>query len=121
MSGFVIDRDTLTPSLLTMNARIQRACDVVFDLFEARAGSKLRAQAPWTDRTGNARAGLGAVHEGRGDHNTLVLFHTMHYGIYLEVSHDGKYAVLGPVQREIAVEMERVLAAAIRRAMEVAA
>lgn len=121
MSGFRITRDTLTPSLATMDTRVQRAIDLVFDLFETRAETKLRERATWTDRTGNARAGLRAIHEGRGDNNTLVLFHTMHYGIYLEVSNDGKYAVLGPVQREVALEMQRVLAVAVRRAMERAA
>jgi hypothetical protein len=120
-SSFRITRDTLTPNLATMNPRIERAVGLVFDLFEPRAETRLREMAHWTDRTGNARAGLRALHEGTGDDHTLILFHTMPYGVYLELAHDGKYAVLGPVQRIIAEEMMRVMAVAVRRAMEGAA
>lgn len=54
--------------------------------------------APWTDRTGNARAGLhSGVSEGlRGDFFELYLAHTVFYGIYLETRWNGKYQIIAP-------------------------
>ena len=81
------------------------------------AESQMRAKAPWTDRTGNARAGLRAVHLDLGSQHAIVLYHTMPYGFWLEVAHDGKYAILGPTQRQISPQLERLLDAAVTRAM----
>jgi hypothetical protein len=119
--GFHLDRDTLTASLATMDDRVQRAVNLVFDYMETAAESKMRADAPWTDRTGNARAGLRARHVESGGDHTLVLFHTMDYGVYLEVSHDGEYAIIGPTQIWAGVQLERLLEAAVGRAMRGAA
>jgi hypothetical protein len=118
---FTIDRDTLTASLATMDSRVQRAVNLVFDYMETATESKMRADAPWTDRTGNARAGLRARHVGSGDEHTLVLFHTMDYGFWLEVAHDGQYAIIGPTQIWAGVQLERLLSAAVDRAMRGAA
>ncbi len=120
-TSFRITQDTLTPSLATMDPRIRAAIDFVFDRFEPIKETYMRSQAPWTDRTGNARLGLRARHEKVGDASVLVIFHTMPYGVYLELAHDGKYAILGPTQRDIGLQMMRVLNAAIPRAMESAA
>lgn len=118
---FVIDRDTLTASLTTMDDRIERAINLVFDYMETATESKMRADAPWTDRTGNARAGLRARHVQDGNTHTLVMFHTMPYGFWLEVAHDGKYAIIGPTQQWAGPQLERLLSAAVGRAMRGAA
>lgn len=119
--SFTIDHDTLTTSLATMDRRVRVAVGLVYELFETKAEGDMRINAPWTDRTGNARAGLRARSEADGDTFTLVLYHTMPYGFWLEVAHDGRYAIIGPTQLKVAHEMPPVLAAAVRRAMEVAA
>lgn len=56
-----------------------------------------RTNASWTDRTGNARQGLFAKAQSgqRGGHS-IVLYHTMPYGIWLEVRWAGKYAIIAP-------------------------
>jgi hypothetical protein len=115
--SFTIDRDTLTASLATMDDRVQRAVNLVFDYMEVATESKMRTDASWTDRTGNARAGLRARKVGGGDEFTLVLFHTMDYGYWLEVAHDGKYAVIGPTQIWAGIQLDRLLNAAVERAM----
>lgn len=79
-----------------------------------------RKEAPWEDRTGNARGGLFFAIDGfgldtitgevtpeaasemsdvaleSGDANTLIvtLGHTVFYGKYLELSNGGKYAIV---------------------------
>lgn len=87
-----------------------------------------RSDAPWKDRTGNARSGLfyavdglgigpkqrgGSIRNAKtgkfmkgggsqaqievGDNElVIVLGHTMHYGLYLELSMGGRYAIVWP-------------------------
>ncbi|ADQ06506.1 conserved hypothetical protein [Caldicellulosiruptor hydrothermalis 108] len=56
-----------------------------------------KENAPWTDRTGNARQGLhGGVDINGKDSYTLYLSHGVEYGIWLELAHDGNYAIVGP-------------------------
>ncbi len=55
-----------------------------------------KTHAPWTDRTGNARQGLhGGVDT---DYNRFILYlsHGVKYGIWLELAHSGKYAIVRP-------------------------
>ncbi len=72
---------------------------VAQEAFEsARAGVEeyARSNAPWEDRTGNARAGLEAnVSNGGGD-VTMTLGHTVEYGLWLEVIQNGKFATIMP-------------------------
>jgi len=82
--------------------------------------NQARANAPWTDRTGNARSGLFYAVDGLGlnplmgriqsvdmslatdtvsvsgdkDHLVLLLGHTVFYGKWLEVSNGAKYAIV---------------------------
>ena len=57
----------------------------------------MKQNAPWTDRTGNARQGLHAVPEReRLRHYTLILAHAVSYGIWLEVRNSGKYEIIQP-------------------------
>lgn len=59
-----------------------------------------RANAPWTDRTGNARTGLFGTAE-RDAARKLVVIYLSHgadidYGKWLELAHGGTYAVIMP-------------------------
>ncbi len=62
------------------------------------AESFMKSTASWTDRTGNARNGLKArvVVGGGGNKVAIVLYHSVPYGIWLEVRWGGKYAVILP-------------------------
>ena len=55
-----------------------------------------RANAPWTDRTGDARAGLETFAVIDNDSLEIALYHTMDYGQWLEVRWGGKYAIIIP-------------------------
>lgn len=111
-------KDSLTPSLIKLLPTIDAAVDITFDAMAARAASMMRANAPWTDRTGNARAGLKAVHESEPmvEHR-LVLLHSMPYGIWLEVRWSGRYAIIAPTMVTASRELAITLAAAIERAI----
>lgn len=68
----------------------------------------MQENAPWEDRTGMAREGLKA--EVAREHNSdllvdqvtrayefaIVVYHTVSYGLYLEVRWNGRYAIINP-------------------------
>lgn len=55
-----------------------------------------RYNAPWADRTGEAREGLDVdVSEEDGD-IVLSLYHTVEYGEWLEVIQSGRFAIIMP-------------------------
>lgn len=56
----------------------------------------MKVNAPWTDQTGNARQGLRAEAFDEWPNAGIVLYHTVPYGIWLEVKHSGQYAVIQP-------------------------
>jgi hypothetical protein len=114
------------PSTLAVNIRkYQRDLETALAATCVYHGQKMqgsaRRNAPWTDRTGNARSGLFFVFEASGmptvygevtqqsanlnqrgaqfdtaADGTLVIWlsHTMYYGVYLELANGGKYAVI---------------------------
>lgn len=110
--------DSLTPALQRMLPRLDAAVNEIFDAMALRAESSMRAQAQWTDRTGNARNGLMAEHVSVPMvSHALVLYHSMPYGVYLEVRWSGKYAVIGPVMLETSTQLNQLLSVAFARAM----
>jgi len=68
-----------------------------------------RSNAPWTDRTGNARNGLFATsRSGQGTHE-IVLYHTVPYGIWLEVRFAGRNAIIRPtIQSQAPLVMKAI-------------
>jgi hypothetical protein len=56
----------------------------------------MKSNAPWTDRTGNARNGLAARAYDDGESHGIILYHQVPYGIWLEVRFNGEYAIIGP-------------------------
>lgn len=65
-----------------------------------------KVHAPWTDRTTNARNGLSvqAYHETKRRHG-FVLYHRVPYGIWLEVSNGGRYAIIGPTLARESIDL----------------
>jgi hypothetical protein len=52
--------------------------------------------APWADRTGMAREGLGVVIEEMDGAVGLSLYHGVDYGYWLEVIQSGRFAIIMP-------------------------
>lgn len=59
-----------------------------------------KTNAPWEDRTGEARAGLqsAVIVEPDGEHISIFLGYgdETYYGVWLEVMQGGKFAIIGP-------------------------
>ncbi|HQE50358.1 MAG TPA: hypothetical protein PKV93_13535, partial [Fervidobacterium sp.] len=78
----------------------------------------MKANKPWTTRTGMAVAGLHSRVEGRGSMIKLVLGHGVSYGVYLELGHKVKskkgkvrevkpYAILKPTMEKYYPEISK--------------
>lgn len=110
--------DNLSPRLKMLMPKLDAAVNEIFDYAALQAESDMRTRASWQDRTGNARAGLMAEHESIPMvRHTLILYHSMPYGIYLEVRWSGKYAVIGPVMLSTSDRLNELLALAFAKAM----
>lgn len=56
-----------------------------------------QTNAPWTDRTGNARRGLHSQYNRRTRTSFVMsLSHGVDYGIFLELCNSGRFAILMP-------------------------
>lgn len=58
--------------------------------------------APWQDRSGQARKGLKALVESNPDRVTISLTGSATYLIYLELRYRGKWAILHPTIAQLA-------------------
>jgi hypothetical protein len=117
----IFDFDTLSPGLKRVLPKVDAGVALAFDAMEAKAETYARTNAPWTDRTGNARAGLFAKHQAipMVEHR-LVVYHTMPYGYWLEVRWSGRYAIIGPTVFHTAPELAKLVTAAVGHAMRTA-
>jgi hypothetical protein len=99
-SGIILVEDTLTPGVQAFGDKLQRKIKSVMEYQTPRVQDYARSNALWTDRTSNARNGLFSkyVAGSLGDTTThrIVLYHTVPYGIWLEVRWSGKYAIIVP-------------------------
>jgi len=57
---------------------------------------RAKENAPWKDRTGNARQGLFGSTMVSPRSVRIALGHSVEYGVFLELANDGKYAILKP-------------------------
>lgn len=64
-----------------------------------------RGNAPWADRTGDARSGLSAT--AVDDHGDVImtLYHTVEYGLWLEVIQNGNFATIMPTLEAMAPDI----------------
>jgi len=69
-------------------------------LYADSAAKKMEAEAkrnaPWTDRTTNARQSLAGGAGWDGTKLKVILSGGMDYSVYLELAHEKKYAILKP-------------------------
>lgn len=101
--------DTLTPHIVALPAKIDSAMGLLMEFESGTVQDYMRANAPWTDRTSNARGGLFAVAKSSPGNHVIVCYHTVPYGIWLEVAHGGKFRIIEPtIQHEGARVMQSV-------------
>lgn len=105
--GIVIDENPMPKRLAELAVKLPAIIGTTMDYWEPRVQSYARRNAPWTDRTGNARQGLFARHNKTGGTHRITVYHTMPYGIWLEVRHSGRYQIIMPTVRAMGPEVMR--------------
>lgn len=92
-----LDMAPLLKNLVILDERTDNGIAGVVEFWDSRIEAHMKVTAPWTDRTGNARAGLFAKagHE-KGKWHWIDLGHRVPYGIWLEIRWGGRYAVVFP-------------------------
>lgn len=103
-SGFRWEYDKIRPSLKSADQKAQAYLSRVTTYHALRAEAYAKINAGWTDRTTNARDGLIAIARNSKDHHEIILYHTMPYGIFLEIRWAGRYAIIRPTIRHEAPE-----------------
>lgn len=86
----------LFDNLDTGDATVQRKIRSVMEYQAPKVEAHMKFNAPWTDRTGNARQGLATQAFEEGTNHGIVLYHQVPYGIFLEVRWSGRYAIIEP-------------------------
>lgn len=90
--------------------------EVAYDAFteaEVQLEEAARRNAEWEDRTGDARDGLTAQTLAPRDGNvSLLLFHTVEYGKWLELIQNGRFAV---IMKTLEEEAPRIIRNTMRR------
>ena len=92
----------LIVNLANLDNYMRRAIVAAANYVAPQAEAHMKTTAKWTDRTGAARNGLRAKVETGGDTTAIILYHSVHYGIWLELRWGGKYAVIEPTVQHMA-------------------
>lgn len=84
------------------------------------AASKMESwakdNAPWTDRTGQARQRLhGEAYWENPSIVVAAIMHQVDYGVYLELAHQRKYAILEKTIEEHKDEIEEAVGTLLKR------
>ena len=95
-SGIDWDLGKVQANIVGMTPRLEAGLYGVMKMHDGNVQSYARNNAPWTDRTGNARNGLFAEAFQDTKGYGIVLYHTMPYGIFLETRWSGRYAIIAP-------------------------
>ena len=137
-SGFqwvVAPKDQLIPAIQKYGTDVLVAVQAVANYWGQMVQDEARLEAPWEDRTANARGGIFFAVDGfgltpltgevtpeaksemsdvaieSGDANTLIitLGHTVFYGKYLETSNGGSYAIIMSTIEKNLSSLERMI------------
>ena len=89
-----VSPDVLARNVESYGQRLLKAVQALGQVFAQKIASYAKANAPWTDRTGNARQGLTGLCVASATGIVIYLFHSMSYGIWLEVKNAGRFAII---------------------------
>lgn len=96
---FSFNSDELDKNLNIFSERLDAALLMYGQTAAKGLESKAKQNRPWTDRTSRARQGLTGSIGKTGDNIRIVLAHTVDYGLWLELAHEKKYAIVEPTVR----------------------
>jgi hypothetical protein len=105
----------LLDQLKTFNARMDRFITASIAYHASQASAYAKRNAPWTDRSSNARNGLFARAERDRPTYRIIIGHSVPYGVWLEVRWSGRYQIIRPTVDHEGAELMRTVSAAYRK------
>lgn len=112
-AGNIRLRDSIGTRLITLEKSLQFKVREILEHYAGEVEDYAQSNAPWEDRTGEARAGLTAtVQEDRGDLE-LVLYNDSEHGIWLEIAMSQQFEIIMPTLDKYGPEIMAALAAGI--------
>jgi hypothetical protein len=108
-NGFHLDTGRIQVNIAKLDRDMELGVAAAVDFQATQTEFFMRSNAPWTDRTGNARSGLHTATSKQGHRFSILLAHTASYGIWLEVRFSGRYAIIEPSIRYTVAALPKVL------------
>lgn len=105
--------DTVFDNIGELGDRIERVTSETMDQLGKEMEAYAQANAPWDDRSGDARRGLKSHVVHSDTRHTIWLGHTEEYGLWLEVRWGGRFAILLPTLREFQHRLPKSIAVGI--------
>ena len=98
--GFKLDLDDLREGLRKYAEAAETTITQLTDAWALNLESYAKRNKPWTNRTGEAQRRLKGTSKKTDDYVwTITLSHGVDYGIWLELAHEQRYAIIEPTIR----------------------
>lgn len=94
--GFKLDPSNLLEGLTKFEDKADAAIWAYAETSAQKLQGYARANRPWTDRTGHARQRLTCDVTKQSSVYKLTLSHGVDYGIWLELAHEKRFAIIQP-------------------------
>lgn len=108
-TAFRLDLGRMAARTAELDPKVRDAVSVAWAETADFATAYAKTNAPWTDRTGNARAGLHTDVSHSRNQWQMIVAHLVSYGIWLEVANSGRYQIILPTMQEAMRRMQRHL------------
>lgn len=110
------DAKNLKRNLSGVHNDINRKMATVMQYDADYATGWLKTNAPWHDNTGAARSGLNSMAASINNQHEILMAYSVYYGIWLEVAHSGRWAIITPGVRIIGDKVMRDMELMLRTA-----
>ena len=94
--SFKFDASNLIKGIAEREIKTRAALGLYADTVAKKMETHAKSNKPWVDRTGRAKQSLNSSWKWVGDVARVELSHGDHYGIYLELCNEKKYAIIKP-------------------------
>lgn len=95
-TGLKWEYDTISSGLPQLSQKVKAALLMYAKTKAETYKAQMKMKRPWTDRTNMAKTMLDANVVDSPGKITLVLSHGVEYGVWLELAHNKRYAILKP-------------------------
>lgn len=110
-----VNASSLEKGLAMFENRAMTALGMYAETAAKKLEGYAKEHAPWTDRTAHARQRLKGSHERTSKGYRIVLSHGVDYGLWLEIAHEKRFAILQPTIEHMSPEIIRGMDRLIER------